>query len=94
MNLPESLQEMGTLNDGSGYSHGWPSYLVVFGALLEHRTDGHTAQHRSTKSVADVLEAEGYVIQRRIWNGIGGWHEDPRRKGHVIVLEKIREGND
>ncbi|GAA5959978.1 hypothetical protein JCM21900_001448 [Sporobolomyces salmonicolor] len=63
-----------------GWTHAWPSHLVVFGALLED--DG--GEHYTT--VRELLEGKGYVVEKRFWNGVGGWHEDERRRGGVVVL--------
>lgn len=56
----------------------WPSHLVVFDELL-HRIDTQSAE-----SFEALLREKGYKEVKRIWNSI--WHEDPRRKGDVVVF--------
>lgn len=62
----------------SNVTHAWPSHFVVFGALLD---DGGTESE-----VGALLREKGYVVERKLWNGLFGWHEDERRKGGVILL--------
>ncbi|GAA5881783.1 hypothetical protein JCM1840_004830 [Sporobolomyces johnsonii] len=68
------------------WTHAWPSHLVVFGALLEEDGgDGYA-------TVRELLEGKGYEVEKRFWNGVGGWHEDARRRGGVVVLGWRGEG--
>jgi phosphatidylinositol glycan class B len=65
-------------DDDLGWTHEWPSHLVVFQALLDNYGGG----------VRDFLEAKGYVEEHRLWNS--HWHEDERRRGDVVVLRWTR----
>lgn len=59
-------------DDNLGWTHAWPSHLVVFDALLEKR------------EVAAILAERGYVERARFWNA--HWTDDERRRGDVVVL--------
>jgi len=55
----------------------------MFQALL----DTPCRSEESCENVADLLVNElGYEVEKKFWNGLGGWHEDERRKGGVVVL--------
>lgn len=58
-----------------GWSHTWPSHLVLFDNLLE----------RNEKEIGRFLEDKGYVVKEKFWNSFK--HEDWRRDGDVVVLE-------
>ncbi|GAA5946343.1 hypothetical protein JCM3765_000204 [Sporobolomyces pararoseus] len=61
----------------------WPSHLVVFQALL----DTPCRPEEPCRDVRELLvDRLGYKVEKKFWNGIGGWHEDERRKGGVVLL--------
>lgn len=64
---------------GDSGTVGWPQYLVFFGQL-----------ERTMKEVVGE-EGGGYGECWRGWNGIGGWHEDWRRMGGMVVWCLRRE---
>lgn len=70
---PHSSSTTSSSND-LGWTHEWPSHLVVFDALLKQ--DGGTVER--------LLKERGYREERRLWNS--HWHEDERRRGDVVVL--------
>ena len=83
--IPSILKARQDLEDRKfdrGWSHTWPSHLVVFQNLL----DEVCRPQEDCESVGDLLEKKGYRVEREFWNGIGGWHEDERRKGGIVVL--------
>jgi len=71
---------------------------VLFSSLLDVVCDGggggggERAREEEEKgaggprTVGDLLAARGYLEERRLWNTLGGWHEDERRKGDVRML--------
>lgn len=59
------------MDKGRERKKAWTAYLVTFGQLEEE--------------MAKVLKGSGYGICRREWNGVGGWHEDWRRRGGMVV---------
>lgn len=63
-----------------GWSHTWPSHIVLFGNLLQV-----TRQSSKDLKVGDLLEKKGYKIRKRLWNTFK--HEDERRDGDVVVME-------
>ncbi|GAA6062630.1 hypothetical protein JCM10212_000292 [Sporobolomyces blumeae] len=65
-----------------GWTHEWPSHLVLFGSILNEPCRAR----EGCRDVGELLDQLGYRVEEVFWNGIGGWHEDPRRKGHVVVL--------
>lgn len=56
-----------------GWSHEWPSHLVLFDALLTH------------PGIRDLLPHRGYQEVWRQWNS--HVQDDARRAGDVIVLQ-------
>jgi len=79
------LQERQHLQDRKfdrGWTHTWPSHLVLFKNLL----DEPCRLLEDCTSVGELLEKKGYRFEKEFWNGIGGWHEDERRKGGIVVL--------
>jgi len=58
--------------DQHDWTHEWPEYLVMFGALLEDT------------QVAELLRNKGY---RTTWHEERGWEGDSRRRGGVVVLK-------
>lgn len=70
-----------------GWRHSWPERVVLFSSLLDVACDaGGRGEVAAEGTVGDVLTERGYVEERRLWNTLGGWHEDERRKGDVRVL--------
>ncbi|KAL9594335.1 MAG: hypothetical protein Q9219_007085 [cf. Caloplaca sp. 3 TL-2023] len=60
--------------DGKGEGKKvWGSHVVVFGALEKELMEG-------------VLRASGYGVCWRGGDWVGGWNEDPRRKGGMVVF--------
>ncbi|KAG0149875.1 hypothetical protein CROQUDRAFT_653175 [Cronartium quercuum f. sp. fusiforme G11] len=55
----------------NGSDFQWPSHLVLFSNLLNG-------------PVGSLLESKGYGIQKSFPNG--RWHDDPRRKGEVVLM--------
>ncbi|BGP50779.1 glycosylphosphatidylinositol anchor biosynthesis [Rhodotorula kratochvilovae] len=64
-----------------GWGHAWPDALVLFSALLDV-----PCAPGGAGTVGELLSARGYAEERRLWNTLGGWHEDRRRRGDVRVL--------
>lgn len=52
--------------------HKWPSHLIMFESLIPR--------------IESVLESKGYHLHRRFFNS--HWHDDPRRRGHVVIYVK------
>ncbi|CAD6972112.1 unnamed protein product, partial [Tilletia controversa] len=73
-------------NDDNGWSHTWPSHLVLFETSLSHRRGGK----EEGESVGDLLKGKGYGTVKRLWNGFGS--DDENRWGDVLVLRWQGEG--
>ena len=58
-------------------AYAWPSHVVIFEELLA-RSDT-----KSGRTFQDMLEDQGYVQEKRIWNSF--WHEEPKRNGDLLV---------
>ncbi|KPV73918.1 glycosyltransferase family 22 protein [Rhodotorula graminis WP1] len=75
-----------------GWRHAWPERIVLFSSLLDVACDAGGGGREEGKggwaprTVGALLSERGYVEERRLWNTIGGWHEDERRRGDVRVL--------
>lgn len=71
--FPRSLRPFttpGTLNRSQDWSHEWPQYIVMFGALLREA------------GVREFLVEKGYTI---VWDEEYGWDGDESRQGGVKV---------
>ncbi|GAA6054341.1 hypothetical protein JCM3770_003326 [Rhodotorula araucariae] len=70
-----------------GWRHAWPEALVLFSSLLDVScADAVPGNAGAPQTVGDLVRARGYAEERRLWNTVGGWHEDARRRGDVRVL--------
>ncbi|GAA5903644.1 hypothetical protein JCM8208_003643 [Rhodotorula glutinis] len=77
-----------------GWRHAWPERVVLFSSLLDVACEGggggggreEEKGVGAPRTVGALLGERGYVEERRLWNTLGGWHEDERRKGEVRVL--------
>lgn len=67
--FPTSIAGSGA-NDIQAWKHEWPQNIVLFGSLLE------------IPALESLLQAKGYG---QVWDGEGGWDDDPRRRGGVQV---------
>ncbi|GAA5843401.1 hypothetical protein JCM9279_002091 [Rhodotorula babjevae] len=88
-----SASNSATLDLDLGRRHAWPERIVLFSSLLDVTCDGGGGGGREAqkgagapRTVGALLGQRGYVEERRLWNTLGGWHEDERRKGDVRVL--------
>ncbi|GAA6041454.1 hypothetical protein JCM8097_001885 [Rhodosporidiobolus ruineniae] len=68
------------------WRHTWPERLVLFSNLLAVSCTPSSAACGREGTVGGLLEGKGYEEERRFWNTLGGWHEDERRRGEVVVL--------
>lgn len=85
--LPSTLQARQDLIEKKfdlGWTYPqWPTHLVLFENLLAVPCQ----VEEDCKDIRGLLvEKVGYRVVKEFWNGIGGWHEDERRKGGVVVL--------
>ncbi|GAA6007153.1 hypothetical protein JCM10207_001526 [Rhodosporidiobolus poonsookiae] len=70
-----------------GWHHAWPERVVLFSNLLDVRCPAPaTGEKGGEETVGALLAAKGYSEEKRLWNTLGGWHEDERRRGSVVVL--------
>ncbi|GAA5864185.1 hypothetical protein JCM8547_001284 [Rhodosporidiobolus lusitaniae] len=94
--LPPSLPSSAPLSDLS-WSHSWPSRLVLFSSLLSvpcQLSEVERGECGKEGTVGGLLrEKRGYKEEKRFWNALGGWNEDERRRGEVVVL-RLRADED
>ncbi|GAA5825897.1 hypothetical protein JCM11251_000044 [Rhodosporidiobolus azoricus] len=74
-----------------GWTHAWPLRLVLFSNLLAVPCTSPTGLETVGEcgeegTVGGLLWKKGYREEKRFWNAIGGWNEDERRRGEVVVL--------
>ncbi|KAE8209699.1 hypothetical protein CF327_g6348 [Tilletia walkeri] len=78
---PSPYPEPKTTDGSQNWTHSWPSHLVIFETLLDHRSRSEEGKEK----VGDLLREKGYATSKRLWNGFGS--DDENRWGDVLVLK-------
>lgn len=66
-----------------GWTHSWPSHIVLFDSLLSVEWSDSEAVRGKAESVGELLRTRGYREEGRLWNS--HFHEQ-RRRGDVVKL--------
>ena len=69
-----------------GWTHSWPSHIVLFDSLLYVRWgdgDNERRIEEKVEDVGDLLRRRGYREEGRLWNS--HFHEE-KRSGDIVIL--------
>ncbi|GAA5891479.1 hypothetical protein JCM6882_004485 [Rhodosporidiobolus microsporus] len=88
--LPPSPPDPQNAPNDLGWHHTWPGRFVLFSNLLAtpcSAAEVAGGECGTEGTVGGLLRSRGYAVEGSWWNGLGGWNEDGRRRGRVVVLK-------